>query len=389
MRQINLFLLLLIAYSCNTPISEIHSIDPRSWNENNMKLSDFSDDIQYIPLDNQYSYVARIPIIKGNFMYSNIKDTGIVQFDRQGTMIRNIGRYGRGPGEYLYGMNFDVEERTGTIYVLDGKRINIYSKTGRYIRNISIEELGEQFNGIYYFNSHLFIPKTISGLFPKYNWIILDTVGHLIKKKENTVPSITANTGGVLHVFKFQDKIYYSNWYDDSVYCILPNFDYRVSYVYNVGDKRLPRTSLSTDPPTYMKQMGQYFIHGGLFETNRFLFVNYRLDKSSIAMLDKINGKLYMNYHIRNGNRPMTCGIPNDLDGGLMFTFSDYSYMTENNIEYLIGFIDPFELKSHIASAEFKKSNPKYLEKKNALEKFANCIKETDNQILMIIKLKK
>jgi hypothetical protein len=137
-----------------------------------------------------------------------------------------------------------------------------------------------------------------------------------------------------------------------------------------------------------MKQMGQYVIHGDLFETNRFLVLDYRFDKNSIAVLDKKNNKVYMNYHKENGNRPMICGIQNDLDGGIMFRLYANSYFTENNIEYLIGLIDPFDLKSHIASTEFKNSVPKDPEKKNALEKFANGIKETDNPILMMIKLK-
>jgi len=342
-----------------------------------------------VTLDNKYPFVAGWLQIKGNSIYFNIKDSGIVQFDRQGKMIRNIGRKGRGPGEYIYGIYFDVDEKTGTIYVLDGKQIKIYSKSGRYIKNIPIEQYGESFDGIHLLNSHLLIPKTISGFYPKYNWIILDTLGHLIKKKENTVTSITANTGGVLNVYKFQDNMYYSNWYDDSVYCILPNFDYKVSYVYNVGEKRLPRTSLSTDPSTYMKQMGQYVIHGDLFETNRFLVLDYRFDKNSIAILDKINKKVYMNYHKENGDRPMICGIQNDFDGGIMFRLHDNSYFTENNIEYLIGLIDPFELKSHISGIEFKKSKPKYPEKKDALKKFAHGIRETDNQILMMIRLKR
>ena len=387
MRLLSFSIFLLSILSCNSQKSNIYFLDPRSWKENSIKLSDLSDDIQYIPLDNKYAYSAFMPKIKGNSMYACIKDSGIVQFDRQGKMIRNIGRKGRGPGEYIYGMYFDIDEKTGTLYVLDSKQIKIYSKTGRFIKSLPIEENGENFDAIYYYNSHLFIPKTIDGFSPKYNWIILDTLGHLIKKKENTILSITANTGGTLNVYKFKGNIYYSNWYDDSVYCILPNFDYKVSYVYNVGEKRLPGTSLANDPPTYMKQMGQYVIHGNLFETNRFLVLDYRYDKNSIAMLDKTNNKVYMNY-TRVQERTVTCGIENDLDGGIMFMLYDDSYYTENNIEYLIGLIDPFVLKSHIASTDFKNSVPKDPEKKNALEKFANSIKETDNPILMMIKLK-
>jgi ribosomal protein S1 len=161
-----------------------------------------------------------------------------------------------------------------------------------------------------------------------------------------------------------------------------------VSYVYNVGDKKLPLTSLSSNPPEYMEQMGQYVIHGGLFETNKYLVLDYRFGKNSTAFIDKETNKIYLNHHELNGNS-IKSGISNDVDGGLMIMLNGFSYYTDNNVEYLIGLIDAYELKTHIDSPEFKNSVPKYPEKKNALTKFANTLNETDNQILMMIRLKK
>jgi hypothetical protein len=55
----------------------------------------------------------------------------------------------------------------------------------------------------------------------------------------------------------------------------------------------------------------------------------------------------------------------------------------------MISLINPYQLKIHIAGNEFLNSVPKYPEKKKELEKFANSLKETDNPVLMIVRLKK
>jgi hypothetical protein len=58
-------------------------------------------------------------------------------------------------------------------------------------------------------------------------------------------------------------------------------------------------------------------------------------------------------------------------------------------INITLGLVDPFQLKKYTTSEKFKKSGAKLSEKKNSLKNLANKIKETDNQILMIVRLKK
>jgi hypothetical protein len=82
-----------------------------------------------------------------------------------------------------------------------------------------------------------------------------------------------------------------------------------------------------------------------------------------------------------------TGGIVNNLDCGTKFR--SISYFVENGQEYLIGSVNAFKLKAHVASEAFKNSTPKYPEKKKELEKLANSLKETDNPVLMIVRLKR
>jgi hypothetical protein len=55
----------------------------------------------------------------------------------------------------------------------------------------------------------------------------------------------------------------------------------------------------------------------------------------------------------------------------------------------IIAWIDPLKLKAHVASEAFKNTTPKFPQKKKDLEKLANSLKETDNPVLVLVKLKK
>ena len=65
------------------------------------------------------------------------------------------------------------------------------------------------------------------------------------------------------------------------------------------------------------------------------------------------------------------------------------SYFVENGREYIIGLTYPYKIKTRVESNEFENSVPKYAEKKKELEKLADSLKETDNPVLMVVRLKK
>jgi hypothetical protein len=77
-------------------------------------------------------------------------------------------------------------------------------------------------------------------------------------------------------------------------------------------------------------------------------------------------------------------GIINDLDGG-----PDILPKTMKDDNTIIALVDAMKLKQHISSDAFINSKPKYPEKKKELEKLAASLKETDNPVLMLVRLKK
>jgi len=108
----------------------------------------------------------------------------------------------------------------------------------------------------------------------------------------------------------------------------------------------------------------------------------------TLALIDKNSKKIYLSYmRFDKDGRNIIGGIPNNLDGGI--DLDPEYYYTENGHEYLVSTIDPLQIKAHISSNNFKNSSPKYPEKKKELEKLANSLKETDNPVLMMVRLKK
>jgi hypothetical protein len=76
---------------------------------------------------------------------------------------------------------------------------------------------------------------------------------------------------------------------------------------------------------------------------------------------NKSNGTQYL---IDNGT-----GLVNDLDNGPNFKIQNT--ITVDGTEYMISWINAFELKAHVDSEAFKNSTPLYPEKKKELEQLA------------------
>ena len=383
-----LLLLILITFSCNSSESGLYQIDPRTFVENEISLSDIADDITYVPLDNSYPlsliYSTSINILK-NSIYLSSRDIGILRFNRDGSLVKVIGRKGRGPGEWYYCMSIAADDLTETIYVMDrDNEIQVYNKSGIFKGTLKLPESadGYNFSRISFYNSKLFASQYINMGRAKYDWIILDTLGNIIKEKLNPIPTFESNMGGGGGTFKFEDKISYWSWYNDTILTISPDFDYAGSYIFSFGDGKIPLQRINTQASNFRDIMSKYYLPVTILETKRFFIYKYAYNKEvTLALIDKKPKRTYLT------NWDSKKGIINDLDGGV--AFDPIHYFTEDNREFLVGLVEAFQLKNHAQSEEFKRSTSLSADKKNSFKIFSDKIKETDNQILMIVRLKK
>jgi hypothetical protein len=376
----------IICCFCKSPDNDLFEFDPRTLEENEFSLSEIADDIVYIPLDNGFplGYSADF-VFTDTAIYFRSYDIGILVYDRKGRFIRKIGSIGRGPGEYVGYTNFTVDHETGTIYNLDiGNIIKVYSSDGQFIRSFPSPEFGGASLG--FFNNKLFINYAIQFGNVRYDWIVIDTSGNVIRKQERKTPVFTANFGGSgYQIYRFEDRISYWNNYTDTVYSVLPDLTEEPSFFISPGEYRLPRTKF---PLSQFSQIasGKLMIKS-IFETSRFFVIQYTYKRGTLVLIDKYNHEILSNVFDTDEPSQNGIGIVNDLDNGLMFI--PETYFKERDREYLLGIQYPNQIIARAASKEFKNLVPQLPDKKVEFEKLAIGLNATDNPVLVLVRLRK
>ena len=377
MKASGLLFLFLLVMSCSTPDNEIIEVDFERISDNEITLSAIADDITYMTLDNNYPMSIFYGIeLFNDTIYLDEKDNGMFAMDMSGKIIRRYGSRGRGPGEYVYGLRFTIDRGNRILYLLDRNNILKYSLNGTFLGSISLEKYPGHFSDIRFKNSLIIAFEFINVGKAVYNWIVLDTDGNLISEKCNSIPSFKTGWGFSIKTYELGSNTYYYNIYNDTVFSISPDLSYSTSFLFRPSELRWPRHHVD---------LAERFDHinvGRVFETRAFILLKYYYKKNNIAFINKNNGKSYkVTWEEENG------GIKNDLDGGA--PFEPKQYFEEDGREYLVGYTQALDIISRVHSNDYKNYTPIYPEKKEALTKIAENIKETDNALLTIVRLKK
>ena len=199
-----IFICLLFFSSCNREEAktkqEIISINIdklENKTKKEAKLSDFVTNSKIVNLEtNDQCYIGRINDIQVINDTIYILDRHIAKtlflFSINGNFLNKISRIGKGPGEFMEPEAFDVDPLKHEIMLYDNtfNKINIYSKSGKYLRNIKLKKRINDFtycDGYYYLYAYPFNAienKIIHKLNPSGSiiWSALDSKD-LIKRK--------------------------------------------------------------------------------------------------------------------------------------------------------------------------------------------------------------
>jgi hypothetical protein len=379
MKSICIFILLVFTFSCQSQNQSVYNFDPRSTEGKEFTLNDIADGIIYIPLDNKFPIgEVHYPKLTYNSIYLFSND-GIIAYNRDGRLSGRIGLRGRGPEEYVNGTDFAVDDVNGTVYIKDsGNIIKVYSSAGNFIRTISLRHFKGDISNIDYFDSKIFIAYLVETGDAKYEWTIIDTLGNVLQNKNRNIPAFVSNWGGTYGTYILDKRLYYWNSYADTVFSILPDLSIKTSFVISPGEYRLPRASFNPE-----KNLSLYLHLATVFETKKYFVFRYGYNKKGvIRFVEKKSRESLFTYWESND----TGGILNDIDGGI--SIQPKTFFEENDNEYIVGLVNPYIIKSIVQSEKFKKSSTRYPEKKKELEKLANSLKETDNPVLMMVRLK-
>lgn len=355
-----------------------------------IKLSDLGfKDIEYIPLETNENCIIGpddvflpIKIIAGEDYYLINRFTSILKFQSNGSFKAKIGDKGRGPEEFTVVHDLDINSVGHNIYVVSAwqKKFNVYSETGAFMRS---------------FHMPLYAPidfRLVDGKILCYcenhmgnienSYTLMDTTGRVSKSFPNRYPFKNHDGFSIYRentFYRFNNKLFKKEVYSDTIY-LYENMAFKPHLVIEVGKKLITPEVRSTNDGMDIGK--KYILPLKLFEFGDYIYYefSYKVEIPDNVLIYSFIGSKKNNYQAVFN---MSDGIINDLDGGpniLPRTIKD-----DNTI---IAIIDALELKSYISSEAFKKSTPKYPDKKKNLGKLANNLKETDNPVLILVKVK-
>jgi hypothetical protein len=362
-------------------------------------LSEIADSIEYIPLEtSNESLIGDIfanKIYMGNhILYIPLQDQSIKIFNKKGEYINTFRKKGRGPGEYEFLAYLDINHTTGSTYIQGHRKIIEYKNNSEYIRTIYFPE-----------NKEIDCPRltffrNIGNHFLIYNYIIknsihsaviIDSNSRLIKiieypleeqmfiKKLSRITDINNPK-----IIKYKNNIRIINGVNKYVLNIAEDLSIDTAYIFNFGKydvKTKSITNLLPDAPYLWQRLGA-------FESDNYLFLMMHVGpilKKPTILLDAHGKEFNYNHACSFFNKktgefsfidqpmPYKLGFKDDFEGGPPVW---PLYISADN--YMISIMTAFNFIS------FTQENSV----SDKLKAMAGKLKETDNHILVKVKLK-
>ena len=383
-------------------------------NINNFKkisLSEICEDVEYISLEtNDSCLINRIKYLDISSNYILVFDwEKCLLFNRSGTFITQIGKKGRGPGEYSHPGQIRIINNKILIPDAGNNVIHIYDIKGNFIENV--KSPGQFSNQI-----------QVNNYFPITDSLFLVQIPNLTGREKNRISMINRNGETLItysnttffnrekpkfyssdlaaQFYSFNNKIRYKEQLIDTVWQIEEKKLLPI-YVLNRGRFGTPNEIRELPAKDFISKISNSIFIDNIYETNRFLvlktnFMKYypfdffrndlerKSPHSIIGLYEKLEGKFFFVEPNNIKEQVYPTGFENDIDGGVNLM---PEYLFEDTL--FVSWINSFELKNYFDSGTFKNSTPKFPEKKKALEKLANSLNENDNPVLMLVKLKK
>lgn len=353
-----------------------------------IKLSDIAESVEYIRLSRKDSLIGQAPnvYIDSNYIVVIAFKQQYI-FDRKnGDFIRKVGDFERGPLGYRNTkMNLPYNESKKTIYAngwdggiieysIGGDLINTYKKPEDVHQIASFTWLNDSIQVAYVPNSS---GNEISRiLFYQKNSDEIPAV--ITNDKFKTNPNLYRSWGEEEGWFyRFKKELYLKELFNDTVFKLI-NMQLIPKYEFILGKfqpSSYERNFISND------EMKNFFLIRKPFESKDFIFftLNYKY-KFHFGYYDKKKKKTsiskLINTDVNFYDIPLS-GFVNDIDEFIQF-FPQYM----NSENELVALVEAYEV------VNWFKNNPDKANKLPAQLKKLISMKENDNPLIMIAKLK-
>lgn len=347
-------------------------------------LSSIGRELEYIPLEtSQNCLLKRITQIDFSSSYIFVCDFyKLLQFDRKGKFIRQIGAIGRGPGEYIYVSGYCIDEIKKKVYIIAWGINSVleFDFNGVFIRSFKISFPSFQFLKTDS-NSFSFVIINSSSTNDSENRIIItDSMGvpKVKIKNHNRFYSKPGLMASKIPMYYFKDTIRILESRVDTLNTF-ENTKHKPYAIFSFGqvkmepDIKIPFQNPERDEVT--NRIKEKLWIWTISENNKYLFLKFNLgisDSSKFCIFNKqTEGTTFLEQH----------GFKNDLDGGITF-WPKYIY----NDTVLVDYEDAFNLLKMInkkQSTGLEETNSKISDKFLMLSK---GLTETSNPVLIVLK---
>jgi hypothetical protein len=338
-------------------------------------LSDIGSGISYIPLEtNESCLLYQINKIKLTNDYIFITDgMSLFQFTSSGNFVRQIGRAGKGPGEYGRRITFDVDVEQQEIFIYSSSVVNVYDLGNgaykrRFLINHDVSDLNILPQGkMVFFTYELFAEALIGSVCEVF---LTDSSGAIYDSILNYDRlNIESFSRGYSTTYEFAPhEIHYMYNYRDTLYKITKDFKRSPHAVFNLENK-ISRNNLNFEPIHDKVQFPDFLWIPEILENAQIIFITAEMGRSFI-----VNPNVhYIIFDKTSGALTSTHKMNNDIDGGLAF------WPRFASGEKLISHYLPTEIMNHYKATS---GNNEFSKEFEALVKNLN---ENDNPVLVIL----
>ena len=347
-----------------------------------LTLSDFADDIDYIPLE-----TSSRCLIDQNAHFLVCEDFYLIGEDHQdlrkfnldGKFIGIFANNGRGPGEYQIITNLYFDADNQNVILFDGisNRLLYYNKQGVFEKSF---DLPIPASNLHHLSGSTFIGESNYQLVMgsiHYSYFLFDSSGKvepLYPQKEN-LKSMEVLVGSIF--FKSGKLAYYMPPFCDTLYQFNMSQLVRKTH-FKQGKLFLPQKYIY-DHRKFRNEFKRYIFNLRAYPAygNNVFITYYHKGKPNVGICNPEKGDLKM----INLDGRLNTSILNDLDGGLEF---EPVYNKSKNSWYKLVWVD--ELKSLLEEDRFLQRKIKHPDKRKQLKEFIENLSEEDNPVIIITK---
>ncbi len=377
-----------------------------------INLSDLVTRIEYIPLETkENNYTGNIiqTVFSKNLILI-LGFNGCMLYDTEGHFKGNIGKKGRGPGEYLLPGDIGLG-KDNNIYIKDLYDLNEFDTKGSLIKKYTKTFLFEYQYYLYTvfpINDSLFLGHVHNSTGQsKYKALLINKSGMVKQYYENYIlfnrgREVASGFEGFAHIYKFNNEIFYKEFYNDTLFYLDNHYQLKPKYIFDLGSLKEPTSERAKVP---QQDMMRYIYLWEVFQTRKYLFIKCQLGNyfpakrltpkppmvdggkpiiyNTTYALGIVNKETYEMIFCKptsTDNPLFTTGLYNDYDAGPRFFPSQMV-----NDSTMVMYLDVQSLKDHVASDDFKTNKAKNQEKKREFANFVNNLSPFDNPVLMLV----